>query len=79
MRFCKKRKANRDKKRKKYFLDNYGAYGNADELTHEKMLEIFWKMLKKRRYDITNFNSNTRARELAKQNDGDWDDLGNIA
>lgn len=64
----------KEEKLKKYYLDNYGAYHNADELTQGKMLEVFWKILKDYGYDASNFNVNTSMLEPTKQDTG-WDDL----
>ena len=66
-----------EEKKKNYYLSNYGAYKNADKLTHEEILEVFWKILKEAGYDPSKFNSNTSVREPAKQL-SDWDDLGSI-
>ncbi|MBU0744260.1 MAG: hypothetical protein KKE11_02680 [Gammaproteobacteria bacterium] len=76
-RFCEKRKIIAEEKRKKYYLNYYNAYHNPDKLTDKELLEIFWKILKYRGYDVSNFNRNTGVLEPAKQ-DTDWNDLGNI-
>jgi hypothetical protein len=64
-----------EEKTKKYYLDNYGAYHNADKLNQGEMLEVFWKMLKNDGYDVSNFKGSTSVLEPTKQ-DTDWDDLG---
>lgn len=68
-------KVNRDKRWMRYFLNYYGAYHNADELTREEMLEVFWKMLRRVGYDTSSFDSSTGIHEPGKQLD-DWEELG---
>jgi hypothetical protein len=63
-----------EEKKKKYYLENYGAYHNANDLSREEMLEVFWRVLKNDDYDVSNFNGNTSISEPAKQ-DGGWNDL----
>ena len=74
-RLCERWKANRDKKWRKYYLDHYGAYQNADELSHKEMLTIFWKILEYYEYDVSSFSSNTDVHEPGKQSE-DWEELG---
>ncbi|HBC71751.1 MAG TPA: hypothetical protein DCZ38_03110 [Coxiellaceae bacterium] len=71
---AKEAETREEERNKKYYLDNYGAYHNADKLSHREMLEVFWRVLKDD-YDVSNFNGNTSVREPAKQGI-DWDDLG---
>ncbi len=73
--FREKMIANRNKRWKKYFLSHYGVYHNADGLTHEKMLGVFWKMLKYHGYYVSTFNGNTNIEEPGKQF-FDWEELG---
>jgi hypothetical protein len=75
IKFREKMRINRDKRWRKYFLSHYGAYHNADELTHKEMLDVFWKMLKYHGYYASNFNSNTNIEDPGKQF-FDWEELG---
>ncbi len=72
---AREKKVCTEEKWKKYCLDNYGVYDNADLLNHQEILNVFWKILKLESYDTSNFNSNSSVREPAKQL-SDWDDLG---
>jgi hypothetical protein len=76
---CEKKKIAKEEKWKKHCLDNYGAYHNADELTHEEMLEVFWKVLKNSNscYDTSKFDSNTDISEPLNQS-WEWGDLGSM-
>jgi len=58
-------------------VSHYGAYRNANKLTHEEMLQVFWKILKKIGYDVSNFTSNTSLEEPINQK-MDWDDFGDV-
>lgn len=77
--YCEKKKAVKKEKWKKHCLDEYGAYHNADELTHKEMLEVFWKVLNNSNgcYDTTKFDSNTDIGEPLNQS-WEWGDLGHI-
>ena len=71
--FCEKRKIIAKERRKKYYLNKYGVYCNADKLTYEEMLQSFWRILKID-YDIYNFTSNTSLSELLSPGDYDCED-----
>ena len=73
-RFRERMRTNKDKKWRKYYLDHYGAYHNADQLSRDEMLEVFWKMLKYYGYDVFNFDANTNVHAPGKQLD-DWEEL----
>jgi hypothetical protein len=49
---------------------------DTDKLTHQEVLEIFWKILKVMEgYDVSNFDSNTSTQAPAKQS-WVWSDVG---
>lgn len=76
--FRKKLKFLAEESWKKYCLNNYGVYCNADKLTHEEMLQAFWKILENGSgYDVSNFTSNTSLEEPSSQK-LDWDDFGDL-
>jgi hypothetical protein len=77
--FREKWKILREESIKKYCLNRYGVYCNADKLTNEEMLQVFWKILEKNSgYDVSNFTSNTSLGELFSPRDYDDTDVAFI-
>ena len=63
-----------EEQNRKYYLENYGAYHNADQLTQGEMLDVLWRVLKWYDYDASGFSGSTDIAEPAKQDTG-WNDL----
>jgi hypothetical protein len=77
-RWHEKRRIKKEEAWKNFFLNEYGINCDIDKdkLTHQDILEIFWKILKGMEgYDVSNFDSNTSTKAPAKQS-WVWNDLG---
>ena len=74
---AQEKRIHKEEERKKYCLDIYKAYHNADKLSREEILKVFWKLLEDAGYEVSQFDSNTSTYEPAKQS-WDWRDLGGV-
>ncbi len=80
IKFYEKLKIFREERWRKYCLNKYGVYCNADQLTPEEMLQAFWRILEKGSgHDVSNFTSNTSLFEILSPGDYDCADMAFIA